>query len=138
MEFGARGETRKFIAMKDSASLESRKNDCDLPASKGSAVAQVAAIREWGTIPATRRYATLKSITHPTLIVHGNKDIVVTPINAFILAEHLPNVQLIMYPDSSHGAFDQHRRAFLQHVKIFFNDEDSGVPDQDSIKSFVA
>ena len=47
------------------------------------------AISEWGTIPVTGRYATLKSITHPMLIVHGNKDIVVTPISAFILAERL-------------------------------------------------
>jgi pimeloyl-ACP methyl ester carboxylesterase len=79
--------------------------DNDLPVSRDSAVAQVAALKGWGTIPATGRYATLKSITHPTLMVHGNKDIVVTPINAFILAEHLPNAQLIMYADSSHGAF---------------------------------
>jgi pimeloyl-ACP methyl ester carboxylesterase len=107
--------------------LESRKNNRDLPVSRDSAVAQLAAIREWGTIPATGRYATLKSITHPTLIVHGNKDIVVTPINAFILEEHLPNAQLIMYPDASHGAFYQHRKAFLEHVKIFF---DSGVREE--------
>jgi pimeloyl-ACP methyl ester carboxylesterase len=118
--------------------LESRKNDRDLPVSRDSAVAQLAAIREWGTIPATGRYATLKSITHPTLIVHGNKDIVVTPINAFILEEHLPNAQLIMYPDSSHGAFYQHRKAFLEQLKIFFSDGDSVEADQDSIKSSVA
>jgi pimeloyl-ACP methyl ester carboxylesterase len=117
--------------------LESRKSDRDLPVSRDSAVAQLAAIREWGTIPTAGRYATLKSITHPTLIVHGNKDIVVTPINAFILAEHLPNAQLIMYPDSSHGAFYQHRKAFLEHVKIFLSDGDSVVPEQDSIKSSV-
>src|SRR4029077_6760177 len=90
--------------------LESREGDRDLPVSRDSAVAQLAAIREWGTIPTTGRYATLAGITHPTLVVHGNKDIVVTPINAFILAEHLPNAQLIMYPDSSHGAFCQHRK----------------------------
>jgi pimeloyl-ACP methyl ester carboxylesterase len=118
--------------------LESRKNDRDLPVSRDSAVAQLAAIREWGTIPDTGRYATLRSIAHPTLIVHGNKDIVVTPINAFILAEHLPNAQLIMYPDSNHAAFSQHRKAFLEHVRIFFTDGDSVVPDQDSIKSSVA
>jgi pimeloyl-ACP methyl ester carboxylesterase len=117
--------------------LESRKNDRDLPVSRGSAVAQLAAIREWGTIPATGRYAALKSITHPTLIVHGNKDIVVIPINAFILAEHLPDAQLIIYPDSSHGAFYQHRKAFLEQVKIFLGDGDSTVPDQNSIKSSV-
>jgi pimeloyl-ACP methyl ester carboxylesterase len=60
--------------------LESRKEDCDLPVSRNSAVAQLAKIREWGAIPPTGRYATLKNITHPTLIVHGNKDIVVAPI----------------------------------------------------------
>jgi pimeloyl-ACP methyl ester carboxylesterase len=101
--------------------LESRKNDRDLPVSRDSAVAQLAAIREWGTIPVTGRYATLKSITHPTLIVHGNKDIVVTPINAFILAEHLPNGQLIMYPDASHGAFSQYAENFLENARLFLN-----------------
>jgi pimeloyl-ACP methyl ester carboxylesterase len=102
--------------------LESRKEDRDLPVSRDSAVAQLAAIREWGTIPTTGRYATLKNITHPTLIVHGNKDIVVAPINALILAEHLPNAQLIVYPDSSHGAQYQHARTFLAHVKLFLSD----------------
>ena len=101
--------------------LESRKNDRALPVSKDSAIAQVAAIRQWGTIPATGRYATLKSITHPTLIVHGNKDIVVTPINAFILAEHLPNAQLIMYPDSSHGAYSQYAENFLENARPFLS-----------------
>jgi pimeloyl-ACP methyl ester carboxylesterase len=101
--------------------LESRKNDLDLPVSRDSAVAQLAAIREWGTIPATRRYATLKGITHPTLIVHGNKDIVVTPLNAFILTEHLPNAQLIMYPDANHAAYSQHAENFLENARSFLN-----------------
>src|SRR5271154_2752228 len=35
--------------------LESRRNDRDLPVSWNSAVAQLAAIREWGTMPATDR-----------------------------------------------------------------------------------
>ena len=61
----------------------------------------------------------LSKIQHPTLIVHGNKDVVVMPINAFLLAEHLPNAQLIMYPDSSHGAQFQHAEVFPQHVKLF-------------------
>jgi pimeloyl-ACP methyl ester carboxylesterase len=99
--------------------IESRKNDHDLPVSRDSAIAQLAAIREWGAIPATERYATLKSITHPTLIVHGNKDIVVTPINAFILAEHLPNAQLIMYPDANHAAYSQFAENFLVNARQF-------------------
>ena len=101
--------------------IGSRKKDRDLPVSRNSAVAQLAAIREWGIIPATGRYATLQKIKHPTLIVHGNKDIVVEPINALILASHLPNAQLIVYSDSSHGAQYQHATIFLEHVKLFLN-----------------
>ena len=99
--------------------LKSRSIDRDVPVSKQSALAQLAAIREWGVIPASDRFAMLGKIQHPTLIGHGNKDIVVMPINAFLLAEHLPNAQLIMYPDSSHGAQSQCTEVFLQHVKLF-------------------
>ena len=102
--------------------LDMRKGDRDRPVSQASAVAQLAAIREWGTIPATGRYSTLKKITQPTFIVHGNKDIVVAPINALILAEHLHNAQLIIYPDASHGAQYQHAKLFLEHVSLFFKD----------------
>jgi pimeloyl-ACP methyl ester carboxylesterase len=120
--------------------LESRTKDRDLPVSRNSAVAQLAAIREWGTIPASSRYATLQKITHPTLIVHGNKDVVVGPLNALILAEQLPNAQLIVYSDSSHGAQYQHARTFLQHVKLFLTDTHAQLsePNPSSVKSVVA
>jgi pimeloyl-ACP methyl ester carboxylesterase len=120
--------------------LESRTKDRDLPVSRNSAVAQLAAIREWGTIPASGRYATLQKITHPTLIVHGNKDVVVGPLNALILAEQLPNAQLILYSDSSHGAQYQHARTFLQHVKLFLSDTHAQLsePNPSSVKSVVA
>ena len=120
--------------------LESRTRDRDLPVSRNSAVAQLAAIRQWGAIPSTNRYVTLKNITHQTLIVHGNKDVVVRPINALILAEQLPNAQLIVYSDSSHGAQYQHAREFLQHVELFLSNADAAVSQKDPIalKSSVA
>jgi pimeloyl-ACP methyl ester carboxylesterase len=117
--FFTRSETSQAAGRAYMKRLGSRKEDRDLPVSKSSAVAQLAAIREWGTIPATGRYSTLKDITHPTLIVHGNQDIVVAPINALILAEHLSNAQLVVYSDSSHGAQYQHAHMFLEHVKLF-------------------
>jgi pimeloyl-ACP methyl ester carboxylesterase len=101
--------------------LAARTHDRDLPVSKTTAAAQLRAIREWGTVPASNRYATLRNIKQPTLIVHGNKDIVVLPINAFILEQHLPNAQLIMYPDSNHGAQSQHADLFLKHAKLFLS-----------------
>jgi pimeloyl-ACP methyl ester carboxylesterase len=102
--------------------LAARTHDRDLPASPRTADAQLRAIREWGTVPSSDRYATLKKTKHPALVVHGTKDIVVQPINAFILATHLPDAQLIMYPDSNHGAHYQHAELFLKHAKLFLSD----------------
>jgi pimeloyl-ACP methyl ester carboxylesterase len=99
--------------------LAARTQDRDRPVSMRTAEAQLHAIREWGAVPPSDRYATLQGIKHPTLVVHGTKDIVVQPVNALILAEHLPDAQLIMYPDSSHGAQYQHAELFLQHAKLF-------------------
>lgn len=113
--------------------LESRKEDRDRPVARDSAVAQLDAIREWGAIPTSGRYATLKDITHPTLIVHGNKDVVVAPVNALILAEHLPNAQLIVYSDSSHGAMYQHARTFLQHAILFLKEAETAAAKMDPI-----
>jgi pimeloyl-ACP methyl ester carboxylesterase len=101
--------------------LAARTRDRDRPVSTRTAEAQLHAIREWGAVPPSDRYSTLQKIKHPTLVVHGTKDIVVQPINAFILAEHLPEAQLIMYPDSSHGAQYQHAEVFRQHAKLFLS-----------------
>jgi pimeloyl-ACP methyl ester carboxylesterase len=101
--------------------LQLRAADRDAPVSMNAAGAQLAAIREWGTIPSTDRYAMLAGIRQQTLIVCGNKDIVVIPINAFLLAQHLPDAQLVMYPDASHGAQSQHAEVFLQHARLFLD-----------------
>src|SRR5580692_8080546 len=101
--------------------LKLRAENRDAPVSKQAALAEAGAIREWGVIPQADRFAMLGQIHHPTLIAHGSKDVVVMPINAFLLAEHLPNAQLIMYPDASHAAQSQHAEAFLEHARLFLN-----------------
>jgi pimeloyl-ACP methyl ester carboxylesterase len=101
--------------------LAARTRDRDRPVTTKAAEAQLHAIREWGAVPSSDRYATLPKIKHPTLVVHGTKDVVVQPVNAFILAEHLPDAQLILYPDASHGAQYQHAELFLKHAKLFLS-----------------
>ncbi len=101
--------------------LKLRATDRDEPVPRQAAIAQLESIREWGAIPSENGFAMLSQIRQPTLIVHGNKDVVVMPINAFLLAEHLPNAQLIMYPDASHGAQSQHAEVFLEHARLFLN-----------------
>jgi pimeloyl-ACP methyl ester carboxylesterase len=63
----------------------------------------------------------LGKIRMPALIAHGNKDSVVSPINAFLLAQQLPHGQPVMYPDASHGAQSQHADVFLEHARLFLN-----------------
>jgi pimeloyl-ACP methyl ester carboxylesterase len=101
--------------------LKLRVADRDAPVSMKAADAQLKAIRKWGAIPSTDRYAMLARIPQRTLIVHGSKDIVALPINAFLLAQHLPDAQLVMYPDASHGAQSQHAEIFLEHARLFLN-----------------
>jgi len=114
-------EASKAAGQADIERLKLRVADRDAPVSMKAAGAQLEAIREWGSIPATDRYAMLPGIHQRTLIVHGSKDIVVMPINAFLLAQHLPDAQLVMYPDASHGAQSQHAEIFLEHARLFLN-----------------
>jgi pimeloyl-ACP methyl ester carboxylesterase len=101
--------------------LKHRVTDRDAPVSMKSAGAQLEAIREWGSLPTRDRYAMLGKIRQPTLIAHGNKDVVVIPINAFLLEQYLPDAQLVIYPDASHGAASQHAGVFLEHARLFLN-----------------
>jgi pimeloyl-ACP methyl ester carboxylesterase len=69
---------------------------------------------------ATRgRYAYLKMIKQPTRVVNGHDDIMVPTINSFTLSQHIPNAQLIVYPDSGHGAHFQYPELFVTHTKLF-------------------
>jgi len=63
----------------------------------------------------------LGKIRQPTLVVHGSKDVVVMPINAFLLGQHIPDARLVMYPDASHGAQSQYSDEFLEHARRFLN-----------------
>jgi pimeloyl-ACP methyl ester carboxylesterase len=101
--------------------LSLRKTERVSPVTLRSADAQLRAIREWGTVPAENRYAMLNAITQPALIVHGDKDIVVDPVNAFILEEHLPDATLLVLPDASHGAQSQYADVFLANARLFLN-----------------
>jgi pimeloyl-ACP methyl ester carboxylesterase len=101
--------------------LNRREADRDAPVTTTAAAAQLHAIRDWGEIPTTDRYAMLATIQQPTLIVHGVKDVVVNSVNAAILAENLSNATLLMLPDASHGAQSQHSDVFLTNARLFLN-----------------
>ncbi len=97
-----------------------RKDDVDPPTSKQTMAAQRAALTEFQHVRG-ERFAELKNITQPTLVVNGNRDVMIPTINSFTLAQHIPNAQLIIYPDSGHGSLFQYPDLFLLHARTFLD-----------------
>jgi pimeloyl-ACP methyl ester carboxylesterase len=83
--------------------------------------AQFSALIEWSR-PYGERFAYLKQIKMPVLVVNGEADIIFEPQNSVTLAERLPNAQLILYPDASHGSLFQYPELFVQHAAIFLHE----------------
>jgi pimeloyl-ACP methyl ester carboxylesterase len=98
----------------------SRTENPDAPVSDKVAPAQIAAIGEWGTSNG-ERFAYLKNIRQPTLVVSGNHDVIVYTSNSLHLAQNMPNAKLILYPDSNHGSWYQNHEDFVFEVNRFLN-----------------
>jgi len=98
-----------------------RKENRDPLPNEKVAPAQVAALQKWGA-PAKDPYAYLKRIAQPTLVVNGSSDVIIYTVNSYILQQHLPNAQLILYPDSNHGSQYQYPELFVEHVTQFLKD----------------
>jgi pimeloyl-ACP methyl ester carboxylesterase len=97
-----------------------RTTDVDPPSSEQTMKAQTVAIQSWREQQPTP-YAELQQIKQPTLVVNGRHDIMVPTINSYILSQHIPNAELILYPDSGHGSLFQYPRLFVSHVARFLD-----------------
>jgi pimeloyl-ACP methyl ester carboxylesterase len=58
-------------------------------------------------------------------VVNGGNDVIIYSVNSFILQQHLPNAQLILYPDANHGSQYQHPKRFVQQVSLFLSEEEA-------------
>jgi pimeloyl-ACP methyl ester carboxylesterase len=104
-----------------------RRENRDPEVNEKAAAAQIEAIGKWGA-PQQKPFEYLKSIRQPTLVVNGGKDVIIYSVNSFILQQHLPNAQLILYPDANHGSQYQYPELFVGHVSMFLSaDERRGI-----------
>jgi pimeloyl-ACP methyl ester carboxylesterase len=96
----------------------SRTDGADRPNGAEVASAQYDAIVEWG-IPDPSRLHRLAGITQPVLVAAGANDMMIPTVNSQLLADHLPNARLRIYPDASHGFLFQYPVEFARLVLEF-------------------
>ncbi|AEY86055.1 alpha/beta fold hydrolase [Streptomyces olivaceoviridis] len=80
--------------------------------------AQLTAISAWG-VRDDSRLQRLESIQQPVLVANGDNDEMVPTKNTYLLAEHLPNAKLSIYPDAGHGFLFQYPAEFAAEVNAF-------------------
>ena len=85
----------------------------------------MAAFREWESFKG-ERFADLRPIRNPTLVVNGVHDEMIPVANSYRLSENLPNAVLLTYPDAGHGSLFQYPESFTRHAVAFLSsDSDS-------------
>ena len=96
----------------------SRTENRDAPINDKVVPAQIAAVGEWGS-HGGERFAYLKKVTQPTLVVSGNHDVIVYTVNSLYLVQNMPNAKLILYPDANHGSWYQNHEDFVFEANRF-------------------
>ena len=91
------------------------------------AQAQMAAFRDWESVTG-ERFASLRTIAHPTLVVNGVHDEMIPVRNSYWLSENLPNAVLLTYPDSGHGSLFQFHESFTRQTAAFLASDSAAAP----------
>ncbi len=100
------------------ARLAERTEDLDGVSGPAVANAQMAAFRDWERVIG-QRFAELRTIRHPTLVVNGVHDEMIPVVNSYHLVENLPNAVLLTYPDAGHGSLFQYHESFARQAAAF-------------------
>jgi len=107
--------------------LSQRTNDREPVSGPAVAQAQMAAFRDWEKFTG-QRFADLKNILHPTLVVNGIHDEMIPIQNSYWLSANLPNAVLLTYPDSGHGSLFQFHESFTRQAAAFLASDSKFAP----------
>jgi pimeloyl-ACP methyl ester carboxylesterase len=118
--FFSDSEQSRAKGMESIGRLYQREVDRDEPTDLATRDAQLAAITAWG-IPDKSKLNRLAGITQPAFVANGDNDTMMHTHNSYLLAEHLPNAQLRIYPDAGHGFLNQYPELFADDVHAFLD-----------------
>ena len=116
--FFAPSETSQAAGAAFIERLMLRKEDREPVSGPAVGQAQIAAFRDWEQVSG-ERFADLKSIRRPALVVNGVFDEMIPVQNSYWLSAHLPNAVLMTYPDSGHGSLFQFHDSFTRQAAAF-------------------
>jgi pimeloyl-ACP methyl ester carboxylesterase len=115
--FFNRNDTGKRAARAFVARLEERASERDAPITLKAFRTQLNAIKRWGRATP----ADLSVISRPTLIANGDNDRMVPTILSEDLHRRISGSELIIYPDSGHGAIFQYHHEFASATIKFLD-----------------
>jgi pimeloyl-ACP methyl ester carboxylesterase len=125
--FFAPTQTSQAAAKKFIHRLMLRTEDREPPSGPAVAQAQIKALHAWETFDG-ERFADLKRIRQPALVINGVHDEMIPVSNSYHLAENLPNAVLMTYPDAGHGSLFQYHESFVRQVAAFLNSSSPYAP----------
>ncbi len=125
--FFAPTETSQAAGKEFIGRLMHRQQDRDPVSGPHVAQAQMAAFGEWEKYSGTR-FADLKRIQQPTLVVNGIYDEMIPVSNSYWLSENLPNAVLLTYPDAGHGSLFQWHESFTRQAAAFLRSDSPYAP----------
>ncbi len=99
-----------------------RREDREPLSGQEVAGAQITAFRKWEAFSG-ERFAKLRRISQPTLVVNGVFDEMIPIRNSYMLAEHLPSAMLLALPNAGHGSLFQYHETFSRMLKDFLDSD---------------
>jgi pimeloyl-ACP methyl ester carboxylesterase len=100
------------------ARAKARTDDRDTDGGDAVTGPQAKALITWCATPDSEA-TILRGIHQPALVVSGSNDTMLPANNAYAMFKAMSNAQLVLYPDSGHGALFQYHELFVSSVRSF-------------------
>ena len=121
--FFAPSESSQTAGQAYARRLAARPQDREPVSGPNVTAAQLTAFRAWERGDGGERFAKLRQIRQPCLVVNGVLDQMISIRNSYALAEHLPRAMLLTYPDAGHGSLFQYHDSFVRQTSLFLDSE---------------